>query len=312
MRINSEKSAPGKKLFQIISMGNLFKVPSFAKINLGLEILRRRDDGYHSIESIFQTISLHDDLYFTQEGNDIEVFSDDDRIPDGPDNLVYKAARLFEEQTQLKIGYKIRINKRIPVEGGLGGGSSNAGVTLLTLNKLFDYPLTEMELIEMAKELGSDVPFFIKGGTAHVTGRGEEIDWVDDIPKLYLLLAVPDFGISTEWAYRMWDEKKSKVDLTRKNLSIILKLLLSDKKEVVKDLRNSFIELAIKEYPCLGYIRKRLWECKPINVLMSGSGPVFVAIFGSESLRDRVREILIEDSTTLISTTISRHEYFQT
>jgi len=284
-------------------------IPSFAKINLGLNILKKRKDGYHSIESIFQTISLHDNLYLKLEGDIIEVSSPSDDVPNGKLNLVYKAAKMFGEHTGKNIGLNVRIEKNIPVESGLGGGSSNAASILLTLNRFFGYPLTTDELIIIASKLGSDVPFFIQGGTAYATGRGEQLEWKEDIPELYIILILPSFGISTEWAYKMWDKSGDKT-LTNKKLIIILNQLINGNLEAIKDLRNSFTNLIIKEYPKIRLILGKLREYNPMNIIVSGSGPTLCAIFGSESKRDIVREILVRDYRTISTRTISRKEYF--
>lgn len=289
-------------------MGDWIKLPSFAKVNLGLHILGRRDDGYHSIESIFQTISLHDNLYFDLGGKCIDVTSTDERVPDDLSNLVYKAAKMFEEWTGRSVGLKVKIEKKIPIKAGLGGGSSNAAVTLLTLNRLFGYPLALDELIAIATKIGSDVPFFIRGGTAYVTGRGEKIEWSKDIHELYFLLVIPSFGISTKLAYSMWDKNRDNT-LTNKKLYIILKLLIDNKKKVIKDLSNSFMKIIVKEYPQISFIIEKLKEFNPMNVIVSGSGPTLVAIFGSESKPDKVREVLRENFTTLKARTISRRHY---
>ena len=139
---------------------NYLKVPSFAKVNLGLYILKKRKDGFHAIESIFQTISLKDILYFKLEGSEIKIISNNPNLPVGPSNLIHKAAKFFKTKNNKNLGVKIKIEKNIPIGGGLGGGSSNAAVTLLTLNRMLNYPKKPEELIEQAESLGSDVPFF--------------------------------------------------------------------------------------------------------------------------------------------------------
>lgn len=284
-------------------------IPSFAKINLGLNVLKKREDGYHSIESIFQTISLHDNLHLKLEGDIIEVSSSSNDVPNGKSNLVYKAIKMFKDYTGESIGLNVRIEKNIPVKSGLGGGSSNAATILLTLNRFFGYPLNIDELILIASKLGSDVPFFIRGGTAYATGRGEQLEWKEDIPELYIILILPSFGVSTEWAYKMWDKCVDKT-LTNKKLIIILSQLISGNLEVIKDLRNSFTNLIIKEYPKIRLILGKLREFNPMNIIISGSGPTLCAIFGSESKRDIVREVLVRDYRILSTRTISRKEYF--
>jgi 4-diphosphocytidyl-2-C-methyl-D-erythritol kinase len=285
------------------------EVPSFAKVNLGLYIKEKRKDGFHSIESIFQTISLKDSLYFKLEGEGINITSDNPALPKGPSNIIYKAASLFKDKKGKNLGVKIKVEKRIPIGAGLGGGSSNAAVTLLTLNRLLGYTKKTEELAKYAENLGSDVSFFLKGGTAIVSGRGEKIEWASDIPPLNFLLAIPAFSISTKDAYQWWDNHK-KQDLTNEDLSFILQRMQEGKKEILSKLENSFWKVIVEKYPQLKKIMENLERLKPIKVILSGSGPAIFAIFGSEKYNVRVGDIL-EDSFTLTScSSISRKEYF--
>jgi len=288
---------------------NWIKVPSFAKLNLGLHILEKREDGFHSIESIFQTISLKDLLYFKLGGKGIRIKSNNPNLPEGPSNLIYKAANFFKDIETKKIGIEIKIDKKIPIGAGLGGGSSNAAVTLLTLNRLFKYPKKFEELMENAKSLGSDVPFFLKGGTALVKGRGENIKWEKDIPRLDFLLAIPSFSISTKDAYQMWDDKE-KQDFTNEDLSLILHKMQEGEKEILRELRNSFEEVILSEYPQLKYVMKELNGFKPMNVLLSGSGPTVYAICGSEKRNYRMGDIKEKQHKLEHCRSVSREEYF--
>lgn len=285
------------------------EVPSFAKVNLGLYIRDKRKDGFHSIESIFQTISLKDLLYFKLQGNEIKLTSNNPDIPNGPDNLIYKAANIFKNKNNKDFGVTIKLDKKIPVGAGLGGGSSNAAVTLLTLNRLMGYPKKFEELLEYAKSIGSDVPFFLKGGTAIVSGRGEKIKWEKDIPTLNFLLAISPFSISTKDAYEWWDNNE-KQDLTNEDLSLILQGMQEGKKEILCKLRNSFQGIVIGEYPRLKYITEELNKLKPIKVMLSGSGPTVFAIFGSEKYNYRMGEIKENEFTLSHCRSISRKEYF--
>lgn len=285
------------------------EVPSYAKVNLGLYIKEKREDGFHSIESIFQTISLKDSLYFKLEGKEINITSDNPNFPEGPSNLIYKAASLFKNKKRKNLGVKIKVEKKIPIGAGLGGGSSNAAVTLLTLNRLLEYPKDTEELTEYAENLGSDVPFFLKGGTAIVSGKGEKIEWVNDIPPLNFLLATPAFSISTKDAYGWWDEHK-KQDLTNEDLSLILQKMQEGKKEILSKLENSFWQIVVEKYPQLKNVMKNLERLKPIKVILSGSGPAIYAILGSEKYNFRVGDILKDSYNLMLCSSISRKEYF--
>jgi 4-diphosphocytidyl-2-C-methyl-D-erythritol kinase len=285
------------------------EVPSYAKINLGLYIKGKREDGFHSIESIFQTISLKDSLYFKLEGKEISITFDNPKLPEGPSNIIYKAASLFKDKKGKNLGVKIKVEKKIPIGAGLGGGSSNAAVTLLTLNRLLEYPKNTKELLEYAENLGSDVPFFLKGGTAIVSGRGEKIDWVNDIPPLNFLLAIPSFSILTKDAYEWWDNHK-KQDLTNQDLSLILQKMQEGKREIFGKLENSFCEVVVEKYPQLKNVMKNLERLKPIKVILSGSGPAIYAIFGSEKYNFRVGDILEDNCILIPCSSISREKYF--
>ncbi len=288
---------------------NWIEVPSFSKINLGLYIKELRADGFHSIESIFQTISLKDLLYFKLGGNKIEISSDNPNLPVGPTNLIYKAANMFKEKSNEKLGIKIKVKKNIPIGAGLGGGSSNAAVTLLTLNSLLKHPKNTQELTECAKKLGSDVPFFLKGGTALVKGRGEKIQWAKDIPTFPILLALPSFSISTKDAYNWW-EKEEKQTLTNTDLSFILHGMQEGKREIFCELENSFCDLVLKKYPQVKNIMKKLRNLKPINILLSGSGPAIFAVFGSEVYNYRWGDIKTDNYALINCKSISREKYF--
>jgi 4-diphosphocytidyl-2-C-methyl-D-erythritol kinase len=181
-----------------------------AKINLFFEIKGRRDDGFHEIETLMTPISLADRLTIERAGDDrnIEFSCDDPALPSGEDNLVVRAAKLFQERTRIRAGVAITLEKKIPHGAGLGGGSSDAASTLLGLNELFEVGLTEDKLMTLAAELGSDVPFFVARSGAICRGRGELVAAVTLEKKVHLLLLKPDFGVPTPWAYGRWQESK--------------------------------------------------------------------------------------------------------
>jgi 4-diphosphocytidyl-2-C-methyl-D-erythritol kinase len=180
-----------------------------AKINLSFEIKGRRGDGFHEIETLMAPISLADRLTI-ERGVETEVkFScDDTSVPDGEENLVVRAARLFQKTTGIGAGVEIALEKNIPHGAGLGGGSSDAAATLLGLNKLFETRLDQKTLIELAAEIGSDVPFFILGSAATCRGRGEIVEPARLPASFHLLLMKPGFGVPTPWAYGRWKDSR--------------------------------------------------------------------------------------------------------
>src|ERR1044072_7359911 len=178
------------------------RVKSYAKINWTLDVLFKREDGFHELRTIYQTVSLHDTLTLTKTDGAIEISCDDGRVPVDETNLVYRAARELREVTGIKLGAGIAIEKRIPVAAGMGGGSSNAAATLLGLQKLWQVELDEGTLTEMAAKLGSDVPLFLLGGTLLGLGRGEEVYPLPEVECNYLLLVNPGIAVSTAQAYQ--------------------------------------------------------------------------------------------------------------
>jgi len=181
-----------------------------AKINLSFQIKGRRADGFHEIETLMAPIALADRLTIERAGNDGEIhFScDDPSLPSGDDNLVVRAANLFRDTTKVAGGITISLEKKIPHGAGLGGGSSDAAITLLGLNELFETRLTQEDLLKLAAQLGSDVPFFIVRSPAICHGRGEIVSPVSLETDLPLLLLKPDFGVPTPWAYGRWKDSR--------------------------------------------------------------------------------------------------------
>lgn len=188
----------------------VLKLPSFAKINLSLEVIGRRTDGYHELRTIFQSLALHDTLTFSPGRGVLRIASTDPDVPTDERNLVWKAARALWEEGGRRGepgGIRVHLHKRIPAQAGLGGGSSNAAVTLLALNRLWKLRLPGRRLGEMAATLGADVPFFLLGGTALGLGRGEELYPMPDIPRTAVVLVKPPFGVATAAAYT-WLENR--------------------------------------------------------------------------------------------------------
>ena len=181
-----------------------------AKINLSFKILRRREDGFHEIDTLMAPISLADELTIqpNESGSGIDFSSDDPSLPAGDDNLVVRAARRFFAEIRQEPRIRIRLRKTIPHGAGLGGGSSDAASTLLGLNRLHREPLPAASLTGLAAEIGSDVPFFLAQGPARCRGRGEIVEPVKSLPKLSLLLLKPEFGVPTTWAYQQWRDSR--------------------------------------------------------------------------------------------------------
>jgi len=245
---------------------------SNAKINLGLRILRKRNDGYHELDTVFQEVDFGDTLTFRRLTiPEFVLESTDPNLPVDDSNLCAKAFHLLQEKYSQVQGVKISLEKHIPVGAGLGGGSSNAATTLLGLSKLFGLPVSKNELFEMATQLGADVPFFLYGGTAHATGIGEQITTIHPVTNLRIVLVVPDVALSTRWAY-----ENIRLNLTSKPMPFNFKGFF-DIAELAQLLVNDFEPLVQKKYSEIGEIQERLLHLHADLVSLSGSGS---AIFG--------------------------------
>lgn len=243
------------------------RVKAPAKINLTLEILNKREDGYHNIKSIMQAISLYDYLTFSVKKSDITKINlngNSDKIPYNEKNLVYKAIDAFFNKTRIRAEVDVFIEKNIPVEAGLAGGSTDGAAALYAMNMMFDEPLDTAQLDELCASLGSDLNFCLHGGTALCTGRGENIQKIDT-PELKLSLVKPlNFGISAKEAYTKFsllpEDRRRVMNYTEK---------MAEKFDA-KYLFNSFERALTEDYPLLGEIKRLL-----PNAVMSGSGPTF-------------------------------------
>jgi 4-diphosphocytidyl-2-C-methyl-D-erythritol kinase len=253
---------------------------SYAKINLFLRILARRPDGYHTIETLFQTITLHDDIQLTPRSDrTVRISCTHPQVPVDERNLCHRAARLLQQATGCGQGVDITIIKRIPVGAGLGGGSSNAAITLLGLNRLWETGLEFAQLVPLAGQLGSDIPFFLKGGTAFATGRGEVITWLPDWRGAWVVVVYPGFPISTAWAY-----KNLNLGLTkRKKRFKIIRLQHNCDFSCTEKYGNDFEPLVFEKYPALQACRERLAGLGARTALLSGSGSSLYGVFPSRA-----------------------------
>ncbi|MEA3485534.1 MAG: 4-(cytidine 5'-diphospho)-2-C-methyl-D-erythritol kinase, partial [Candidatus Aerophobetes bacterium] len=188
-----------------------------AKINLYLNVLGKRDDGYHEIESVMQSVTLYDKIILRSLKKDISILCDNPEAPSEKHNLCYRAAKLFLKETGIKQGVEIEIHKVIPMRAGLGGGSADAAAVLEGMSKLFGIEVSYLDLLKWAERLGADVPFCLRGGTALVKGKGENILPLPPLRKGWLVLVHPEIPIPTFWIY-----KKLKVGLTKKRLNVKL------------------------------------------------------------------------------------------
>lgn len=286
-----------------------FTIPAFAKINWFLRILGKREDNFHELCTAFQTISLADKLTFS-ERNDLILSCNDSNLPTNEENLIIRAAEILREKFGINKGAEIYLEKNIPSPGGLGGGSSDCAVALLGLLKLWNLKISFPELIEIGKNLGSDVPFFFFGGTALGTGRGTEIFDTKDISEKIMILISPNINISTPLAFAKLNAPR----LTNFPPKSILKLC-SDEAEKLNRKQNvpinDFESVIFEIEPEIKRVKEILLECGAKNALMSGSGASVFGIFENEETRQATLKALEseKDWRKFAVATVSRNEY---
>ncbi len=253
-----------------------------AKINLRLEILGKRGDGYHELKTIFQKITLHDTLRFSlKKGRGISIRVDHPDLPVGKKNLIHRAAQSIFEISDYREGVEIEIEKKIPVGAGLGGGSSNAATTLIALNRLLKRKLSRKELMRLGVEIGADVPFFFLKGAALASGIGERLKKIE-VPDLWLVLIYPNFEVSTRWAYQNFDNSSPSEKLTKQTFHSNLGKFLRNPKGVSQILFNDLEAVVSKKYPQVESMKNMLSSSGAIGAMMTGSGPTVFGIFSEE------------------------------
>ena len=260
-----------------------------AKINLGLWVGKKRADGFHDIVTTIAPVELHDVVSISRTQTGIKVSCDSPDVPSGPDNLAYKAAEAFFRDAGINAGCRIGIAKRIPIGGGLGGGSSNAAAVLIGLNQFFAQPLSRLRLRRVAASLGSDVPAFLMNGPCIARGRGERLRRIR-LPRLDLLLCFPGHPVSTAWAYAAVDRLPSgRRGLTRPAISPkILRAALrrNELDTVAAQLSNSFEPAVFRRFPALGRVKEILLRHGALAASLSGSGSTVYGLVGTKGWKD--------------------------
>ena len=251
---------------------------AFAKINLTLDVLDKRPDGYHDLKSVMQTISIRDDIEIDVDTDKPwKLVCDKEDIPTDERNLAWKAAKVFYEQTKLSTtGIEIRITKRIPMEAGLGGGSADAGAVLRALNRHYDYPLSVLALAEIGSLVGSDVPFCTMCGTAMVEGRGEKLRKLPDLPDCCFVVCKPEFSSSTPALYKKIDE--TVIGKRPNNQAMESALLAGDLGKIAENIYNVFDPIVTSEHLELNYIKSIFNSYGAVAYQMTGSGSAVFAI----------------------------------
>jgi len=261
-----------------------------AKINLILEVVGKRADGFHEIRSLMQAIGLYDVLVF--EASDRFAFSCSEDSLQSEDNIVVRAVRLFEEKTNCTVNIGVHLTKRIPWAAGLGGGSSDAAVTLLALNEMLNWKCSAVDLFSMAAELGSDVPFFLSGGLALIKGRGDQVTRLADLTQYWVVLVVPHLAVGENKTGNLYARLTSS-NYSNTNLSAeIMNVIISTKSLDSRLLFNTFDAVAFEAFPSIEKYWKLFEQSASKTVHMAGSGPALFSIYADKGEAEKLGAVL--------------------
>lgn len=257
-----------------------------AKINLGLDIAGKREDGYHELSMIMVSVDLNDYVHLKSLDEDqIVMSSDNHKMPLDDKNDVFKAALLIKEKYGVRSGVEISLQKSIPICAGLGGGSSDAAATIRGLNQLWNLNMSRQDMIDLGFEIGSDVPYCLEGGCALISGKGEQVEKLDTSFSSWVVLVKPHFGISTRTVFPQIDPATiSRVDIG----SLKKALLVKDYEGIKAHMGNSLEDVTIGRKPFIQKIKDRMIKCGADVALMTGSGPTVFALCATEKRADRV------------------------
>lgn len=283
------------------------RLRAFAKINLGLDILRKREDGYHEVRMIMQTIQMYDVLEMKKvKKPGISLSVNYPYIPSDERNLVYKAAKLLMDEFQVKEGVDIRLEKFIPVAAGMAGGSSDAAAAMAGMNHLFKLGLSEKDLMDRAVNIGADVPYCIMRGTALAEGIGEKLTRIAQVPDCYVLIGKPGIGVSTKTAYEslQLDKIQSHPDIDGMIRDIENGNLLA----MTDKMGNVFESGIIGKYPVIGEIKDLMEANGALKAMMSGSGPTVFGIFDDREKMEAAAAVLRQSNLakTVFATEVTK------
>jgi len=292
-------------------MNSTLTLPAFAKINLTLRVLAKRADGYHDLDTVFQAVSLRDTIEMSLIDQPHIILSCSDRsLSAGKDNLVIRAAAALQDGRAPNQGARIHLEKRIPAQAGLGGGSSDAAVTLLGLARLWELSLTKEDLMAIASQLGADVPFFLFGGTARGTGSGDKLEQLVDVAEKFLLIVKPNANVNTSDAYKALDQRSLTTHNSKTILSSSVAKQVFDWPDFVS-LTNDFEVVALDLAPEIRRAKAALLKAGADAALLAGSGAAVFGVFDSEDAQRRaIQAIELETGWRVFPCrTVGRNEY---
>ena len=269
------------------------RLRALAKINLGLDVLGRREDGYHELRMIMQTINMYDqlDMEISEEPG-IRITTNLPYVPVNQNNLVYRAANMLMEEFQIKEGLTVDLQKMIPVAAGMAGGSSDAAAALVGINRLFKLGLSQKELMDRAVNIGADVPYCVMRGTALAEGIGEKLTRITQVPDCFVLIGKPGINVSTKAAYEslQLDKISSHPDID----GMIGDIECGDLLAMTQKMGNVFEPGIIEKYPVIGEIKALMESHGALKAMMSGSGPTVFGIFDNREKMEAAAEVLRE------------------
>lgn len=275
------------------------KIRAYAKVNISLDVVGKREDGYHLLKMIMQNIDLYDEIIVEKQSSDITIECNKNYVPIDSRNLAYKAAMVFKERYNISEGVKIKIFKNIPVSAGLAGGSTDAAAVLKVMNKLFEVNAPKEELMELGLKLGADIPYCIQGGTALCEGVGEIITPLKPFKDKIIVLVKPSFGVSTKEVYKNFElEKVKKHPETEALINAMAK---DDLRYVAYNMRNLLENVTLKKHKVLINLKEEMNKYGAINSMMSGSGPTVFAFFDDmlkaqkcfEKMKEKYNEVFL-------------------
>lgn len=279
---------------------NRIQMKALAKVNLGLDVIRRREDGYHEVKMIMQTVRLYDRIILEKTQQGISMETNLSFLPVNEQNIAYRAAKMLMDEFHIQGGLHIKIDKHIPVAAGMAGGSTDGAAVLYGVNKIFELGLTKRQLMERGVKLGADVPYCIMRGTVLSEGIGEILTPVPSLPDCHILIAKPPVSVSTKHVY-----ENLKLDKIEKHPDIdgmVEALRMEDLHGVTQRMENVLETVTIPEHPEIQQIKELMIKEGALNALMSGSGPTVFGIFDDREKGMRARDLLRKSS-------LVRHTY---
>ena len=269
---------------------NSYQIKAYAKINLGLDVVRRLENGYHEVKMVMQTVGIYDELTLTRTEEGITVTTDKKELPIDDNNLIYKAAKIMMETYHIEGGIHIHLKKNIPIAAGMAGGSTDAAATFKGINRLYDLDCTLEELMKLGVKVGADVPYCVLGGTALAEGIGEKLTSLNPAPDCYVLVAKPPINVSTKYVYEHLDAEGIE---EHPDIDGMVEAIWEESLHGILDRMGNVLEnVTEKKYPVIAELKNKMKELGALNSLMSGSGPTVFGIFIDERIAREAFEAL--------------------